>query len=89
MEAGELDADFAVCTKFHADRQREREPGLDAYRSGVRVTVDGIDTDENAIVSCGDPEEGAYVMAWIWVSNEDAGIEPETADETEDEAHEG
>lgn len=35
---------------------------------------DGVcEIDDNAIVSIGD-DPGAYVMAWVWVDQDDAGI---------------
>lgn len=37
-----------------------------------------VDIDENAVVSRSD--DGAYVMAWLWVSNEDAGLSDENED---------
>jgi hypothetical protein len=33
-----------------------------------------FDYDDNPLVSEGD--DGAYVNVWVWVSNEDAGINP-------------
>jgi hypothetical protein len=44
---------------------------------------DGVcEIDDAAIVSEGD--EGAYVMAWVWVSRDDAGIMDEDDEEDED-----
>jgi hypothetical protein len=36
---------------------------------------DELEVDDDAIVSVG--EEGGFVQAWIFISNEEAGIEPE------------
>jgi len=36
-------------------------------------TDDDLEIDENATVSAGD--DGAWVQAWVWVSNYDAGID--------------
>ncbi len=36
---------------------------------------DEIEIDEDAVLSQGD--EGAFVSAWVWVSNEEMGIEQE------------
>jgi hypothetical protein len=47
------------------------------FRAGAKRKYerDGeIEIDEVAVVSCGS-DPGAYVQAWVWVSNE-AGIEP-------------
>jgi hypothetical protein len=38
-----------------------------------------IEIDENARVSDG-ADGGAYVQAWVWVSDEDAGLIPPCAD---------
>jgi hypothetical protein len=48
------------------------------FRAGAKRKYerDGeIEIDEVAVVSCGS-DPGAYVQAWVWVSNEEAGIEP-------------
>jgi hypothetical protein len=39
-----------------------------------------LEVDHRTIVSRGD-DPGAYVMAWLWVSNEQAGVEDEDEDE--------
>lgn len=46
-----------------------------AYRNAAQEkAVDGeIEVDEEAVVSMGD-DDGAYVQAWMWVSNTDAGL---------------
>jgi hypothetical protein len=41
-----------------------------------------LEIDDCAVVSQG--SEGAYVMAWLWVSNDDAGIEPADEDPGEE-----
>lgn len=61
--------DFAECVSYHAKKQ---DPALNVYRDAAGN--DDIEVDDNAIVSKGD-DNGAYVMAWVWVSDEDAGIE--------------
>ena len=46
-----------------------------------RWSRDGeIEIDEDAVVSRGD-DPGAYVMGWLWVTNEDAGLPSEGADD--------
>ncbi|WP_312470535.1 hypothetical protein [Rhizobium sp.] len=45
-------------------------------------TNDDLEVDSDAVISRGD--EGAFVMGWIWVSNEAAGIEMSDVDEDED-----
>lgn len=51
--------------------QLAEQPHLNAYRQAVE-TSDELEVDENAIVS--DSDDGAFVMAWVWVTNEEAGI---------------
>lgn len=46
---------------------REAAGALEFVRDGE------CEIDDHAVVSGSD--EGAYVMAWVWVSNEDAGVE--------------
>lgn len=46
-----------------------------AARSGL-VSGEDISVDKDAVVSFGD-DPGAYVAAWIWVTNEEAGIKEE------------
>ncbi len=56
------------------------DPDADAFRQGASNEwgSDDIEIDGDAIVSRS--ETGAFVAAWVWVSNEEAGIE-ETDDE--------
>lgn len=55
----------------------EEGPDDDAFISAAKekhVSGDGeINVDDDAIVSQSD--KGAYVAAWVWVTNADAGIE--------------
>lgn len=56
------------------------------YRSAIddKLGRDGeIEFDDDAVVSKGD-DAGAYVQGWLWISDEDAGIE-EGKEEDEDE----
>lgn len=34
-----------------------------------------VEVEQDAVISKGE-EPGAYVMAWVWVTDDDAGIEP-------------
>lgn len=66
--------------------QHEAEAGNSvdaAYRNAVE-TSDELEVDEDAIVSAG-ADPGAWVHAWVWVTREQAGIEPEEADEEEED----
>ncbi len=58
-------------------QKRKLTPDLkdEAYRRAARSAnyAENIDFDDVPVVSRGD-DSGAYVQAWFWVSNEDAGI---------------
>lgn len=59
----------------------QRTPEAQQYRDGLPYLSEGDwDVDGDAIVSAG-ADEGAYVMVWRWVSNDDAGIKEESDDE--------
>lgn len=60
----------AALNVFGAD-QDAREPHLDAYRNAVE-TSDELEVDGAALVSVS--ESGAFVHAWVWVRDEDAGV---------------
>lgn len=48
-----------------------------------------LEIDNPTVVSRGAPD-GAYVMAWVWVSNADAGLPDDAEDDEEtDEAEQG
>jgi hypothetical protein len=47
-----------------------RDPQEAPYLEG------SVEVDDNALVSVSD-DGGAYVQAWIWVSDEDAGVNSE------------
>ncbi len=51
------------------------DPALAKYRAAALASSrDGeLEIDPSAIVSKGD-DEGAYVMAWLWITDDDAGI---------------
>ena len=50
----------------------DRSPQAEAYRAAVCRT-DELEVDDDAIVSMG-TDPGAFVAAWVWVTNEEAGI---------------
>lgn len=50
------------------------DPDASAFLNAVD-TDDELEVDEDAVISRGD--DGAFVMSWSWVSNEQAGLEPE------------
>lgn len=62
------------------------QPFLDALPDAIqnlRASDGDIDTDDIPLVS--ESDAGAYVSAWIWVSNEDAGIEGEGGEDDDGE----
>jgi hypothetical protein len=53
---------------FHA-AQVASEPKAQAFISAAQDEADDdFEVDDNAIVSFGDEDGGAYVMGWIWIS---------------------
>lgn len=63
---------FHVCS--HAYGEDDNNPYVAAARFDAR---DGeLEVDDVAVVSKGD-DDGAYVMTWLWVSDNAAGIERE------------
>ena len=56
----------------------KEEPVAAQYRAAAQnntISQEGkLEVDDGAVVSMGD-DKGAYVQAWLWVSDEDAGIE--------------
>jgi hypothetical protein len=62
---------LALIEKLEPDDRSS--PERDAYRNAVE-TSDELEVDDDAIVSMG-ADPGAWVHAWVWVTNERAGIE--------------
>ena len=61
-------------TKKKAIRKRRKDSGLtradaDKFRelAGAQCREGQLEVDDDAPISCGDPAEGSYVQAWIWV----------------------
>jgi len=66
-----------------ADKLRkEPDPDAAAFIAAVD-TDDDFEVDEDAIVSRGE-DDGAFVMSWVWVTNEAAGIPSEDLDDDEE-----
>jgi hypothetical protein len=59
--------------------QKTEQADYQSYRDAIS-THDELEVDDDAMVSVGD-DPGAWVHAWIWVSNEEAGI-PDEEDES-------
>jgi len=53
--------------------QKSEQADYQSYRDAIS-THDELEVDDDAMASVGD-DPGAWVHAWIWVSNEEAGIE--------------
>jgi len=69
-----------ITRRCGAYESAERRVALAAYQRGAEsLARDGeIEVDESAVISKGDAP-GAYVQAWLWVSDDDAGLVTETA----------
>lgn len=75
---------FGDCVNFFSEQQDEEDGKFVSAAMG-RGTDGELEIDENAIVSRGS-DPGAYVMAWIWISDRDAEIEDYGEDDDGPEA---
>lgn len=87
--------EFGTVLNVFGEHQAEKKPELLPYSNGVENTrtwqdaPDGdVVIDDAPLVSKGDAN-GAYVLAWIWVSDEDAGVFTEIEIEHFDEDPDG
>lgn len=64
---------FSDCTAAFAARRSRKELAYVAAAREIHFSEDGPEVDESAQVSLNDddPESGAYVQAWVWVSVDD------------------
>ncbi|MEH0194601.1 hypothetical protein V7S57_02580 [Caulobacter sp. CCNWLY153] len=78
---------YSLAVQVFAEHQRQNEPHLSAYldATGDKTSEGEIEIDGDAIVSDGG-DGGAYVSAWVWVSDAEAGIKRESACDDEDDA---
>lgn len=76
----ENDITFSECVGFFGDG--DDNPYV-AKAHDLQVEGE-IEVDSTAVISESD-DGGAYVMAWLWVSNEEAGIESEDSEEGDEE----
>lgn len=61
---------FSECHEVFARRRTDEEIVFVSAAQDHRLLDDGVlEVDENAIVS--ESDEGAYVMAWLWIDKED------------------
>lgn len=60
----------------------DRNPYVAAAHDSRHLEEGGVEVDAEAVVSKGE-DAGAYVMAWLWVSDEEAGIATGDAEEPE------
>lgn len=66
----------AIISRIRSAQEDQEGEDIGKYREAAKeMATDGeLEVDDGAIVSRGD-DPGAYVMAWLWVDNEKAGIE--------------
>lgn len=64
-----------IALRCGAYESAERRVAIAAYQRGAEsLARDGeIEVDESPVISKGD-DPGAYVQAWLWVSDDDAGL---------------
>jgi hypothetical protein len=72
---GKLGKDHGLCRRIRDALTALDDPKLALYRAAAieQSAAGELETDPGAVVSKGD-DRGAYVMAWLWISDEDAGI---------------
>ena len=62
--------------RTHPVARRYRDAARRFYEREGEIALDDGDAP---LVAIHDPLEGAYVMAWVWVSAKEAGIDPDLA----------
>lgn len=73
---------FADCVTVFACPDDDEE-GQALIQAARRLQRDGeIEFDDNVVLS-GSGDDGDYVLAWVWISNEEAGL-PNADDEDEE-----
>ena len=62
-----------LCARIRRAIDDLDDPGLARYRAAAcrRASTGNLEVDHNALVSRGD-DDGAYVMAWLWIGDDDA-----------------
>lgn len=68
----EAGLEFGHCTAVFGESS-DSNPFVKAARSELQKDGE-VEIDDPAVVSQADDADGAYVMAWVWVSKEMAGI---------------
>lgn len=71
-----LGPEHRMVKRFFGALEEHRDPELACYRQYAiehMVREGETEFDDTAIVSAGG-DEGAYVMAWVWVSDDDIGL---------------
>lgn len=71
---------LSLATRMHIAEYVQATTAGDANKAFIDAAQDQtregeLEVDDSAIVSASD--DGAYVMAWLWVENADAGIKTE------------
>ena len=71
-----LGKDHDLCRRIRDALTGLDDAELAPYRAAAveQSSAGELEIDPGAVVSKGD-DRGAYVMAWLWISDEDAGIE--------------
>lgn len=84
LEKEELDLILESIPDGHlaAKLRKPAHPHTQAFAGAVQ-TDDELEVDPDTIISRG--EDGAFVMSWTWVSNEEAGFLSPDDDEEADE----
>lgn len=76
----DIDGDDSPCAKLieHIEKH-ERDQDSETAQKYRKAAIDTryeegeLEIDDNSIVSMGG-DDGAYVQAWVWIANEEAGV---------------
>lgn len=81
LREGLLTPTWGEMVNVYGEKQRIEEPHLTPYITAAREhCTDDLEIDDAPIVSeGGDP--GAWVSAWVWVTDAEAGVERDEEDE--------
>lgn len=84
LENEEIDQILSLIPSGPLAEKLRREPDPDAAAFIAAVDIDDdLEVDEDAVVSRGE-DDGAFVMSWVWVTNEAAGITLADLEDDED-----
>ncbi|MBX4911454.1 hypothetical protein HJA82_29510 [Rhizobium bangladeshense] len=80
IDAHKARKDEAQAIRDRIEKVRADFDPADPYRAAAKEQAnDDLEVDDDAVVSPGD-DPGAWVQAWIWIRNDEAGISEDDED---------